>query len=106
MRLPLRSLLSAVFAAAAFACSTTPALELSVTPNTIAGDGVSPVTVTVKLTKGGAPADGSVHLTTSAGSFKDAGFGSGDPTALELTVSDGAGTAIILPPRRGSGTMD
>jgi len=105
MRSLLRSLLSAVVVAAAFACSTTPALELSVTPKSIAGDGVSPVTVTVKLTKGGAPSEGTVHLTTSGGSFKESG-GGGDPTVVDVTVSDGTGTAIILPPRKGRGTLD
>ena len=47
------------FAAAALAsaaCSTTPALTLTATPDSIGGDGQSPITVTAKVTSGGAPA--------------------------------------------------
>jgi hypothetical protein len=103
MRLPVRLLASGLVAALFAACGGTPTLELTVTPATIPGDGTSPVTVSVKLTRSGSPADGTVHVTTTAGSFKDA---TGDVTQIDLTISDGAATAVILPPRKGRGTID
>jgi hypothetical protein len=85
--------------------STTPGLELTVTPGQIAGDGASPVTVRAKLTKGGAPADGTVHITVSAGTIKETA-GVGDPQAYDATTSDGVVEATIIPPRKGRGTID
>src|SRR5438270_13738663 len=99
MRKPM--LLAAVLCAA---CSTTPGLELVVTPANIPGDGTSPVTVQVKLTRSGSPADGVVHVTTSAGRFKDPS--GGDPTVIEANPSDGVATVYIIPPRKGRGTID
>src|SRR5437588_303428 len=88
MRLTLRPL--APLVALAAACSTTPLLELTVTPTSVAGDGQSPVTVEVKLT-------------ASAGRIKDS---TADPNAYDIAVSGGAAIVTILPPRKGRGTID
>src|SRR5258708_188153 len=45
------------------ACSTTPAITVVATPATVAGDGLSVITVTAKPTEGGSPIDAVVHFT-------------------------------------------
>jgi len=87
------------------ACSSTPGLELIVSPTPIPGDGATPFSIQVKLTKGGGAVEGSVHIAISAGRFKDP-TGS-DPVAQDVqTSSDGPTTVAIVPPRKGRGTLD
>ena len=86
------------------ACSTTPALTLSATPNPLPGDGETPATVVAKVTQGGAPAEGvMVHFTTSAGTFKESS--SGAPLLADVQVTGGVATASLVPPRQGWGEV-
>src|SRR5207302_5663657 len=53
------------------ACSTTPAITVVATPATVAGDGVSTITVTAKPTEGGSPVDTTVHFTLEVSGVAD-----------------------------------
>jgi hypothetical protein len=97
-------LASLSLAACLAACSTDPALSLSVTPGTIAGDGESPITIKANVTRGGAPVDGaSVHVTATAGTLDGSSLGT--PGLVDLTTSSGDATVTLTAPRLGRGTL-
>jgi len=82
-------------------CSTTPGLTLQATPASIGGDGLSPITVTAHVTKGGIAADAqSVHFTTSLGSFVG-----GTGQAIDVDSQSGDATATLTAPRQGRGQI-
>jgi hypothetical protein len=87
------------------ACSTTPGITLSATPNPLPGDGQTAATVVATVTRGGSPQDGAtVHFTTSIGSFE--GAASGTPQLLDVQTADGGkATAKLIPPRQGWGMV-
>jgi len=98
------------FAAAALAsaaCSTTPALTLTATPDSIGGDGQSPITVTAKVTSGGAPAaDGTtVHFVSTDGIFSVDGTPSANPLVVDVESTGGVASAVLTAPRRGRGNI-
>ena len=97
MRLPLAVVLLCA------ACSSTPSLVLTATPNPLPGDGVTPGTVVANVTAGGSPADAMVHFTTTAGSFKEALPGT--PQIADIAASGGVATANLIPPRQGFGQV-
>jgi hypothetical protein len=107
MTLRLRHLSLALLASAAgalAACSTTPGLVLSASPNTIGGDGESPVTIKATVTRGGAPVDSaSVHITASAGELE--GSEAGTPGMVDATTSAGDAIVKLTVPRVGRGTI-
>ena len=98
----MRIALYALAALLCAACSGTPQLELIVTPASVPGDGATPVSIQVKLTRSGSPAEGTVHVTTSAGRFQNPS--GGDPTVMDDTT--GNATMYLIPPRKGRGTID
>lgn len=87
-----------------FACSTTPTLVLSATPNPLPGDGETPATIVATVTQGGAPADGAtVHFVTTLGTFRESA--SGSPLIADVPVTSGTATANLIPPRQGWGEV-
>ena len=91
-------------AGALAACSTTPGLTLSASPNTIGGDGESPVNIKVTVTRGGAPVDGAtVHVTATSGTL--VGSEAATPGTLDVTTSSGEGNAVLTVPKVGRGTI-
>jgi hypothetical protein len=103
-----------LFAAALLcgACSTTPAITVVATPATIAGDGLSIITVTAKPTEGGSPVDAVVHFTLLVqGGVPDQPTyaawdgATGTPTKIDVTASQGVATATVKAPRQGFGTI-
>jgi hypothetical protein len=97
MRLPLSVILLCA------ACSSTPALTLTATPNPLPGDGVTPGTVVANVTSGGSPADAMVHFTTTVGTFKESLAGT--PLVADIAASGGIATANLVPPRQGWGQV-
>src|SRR5438552_2286748 len=97
------------------ACSSASTLTLSATPDTVAGDGQTQITVTAKVSKGGSPADGAVvHFKAAVNPADDPISGSmrfkdadpGTPLAINANSSEGAATVTLIAPRRGRGTID
>lgn len=97
MRLPLLAILLCA------ACSSTPALKLTATPNPLPGDGVTPGTIVANVTQGGSPVDAMVHFTTTVGSFKEALPAT--PTVADIQATQGVATANLIPPRQGWGQV-
>ncbi len=97
MRLPLSVILLCA------ACSSTPSLTLTATPNPLPGDGVTPGTVVANVTSGGSPADAMVHFTTTVGTFKESLAGT--PLVADIAASSGIATANLIPPRQGWGQV-
>ncbi len=97
MRLPLSTILLCV------ACSSTPALTLTATPDPLPGDGVTPGTVVANVTQGGSPVDAMVHFTTTTGTFKESLAGT--PLVADIAASAGLATANLIPPRQGWGQV-
>ncbi len=89
------------------ACSTTPALSVTASPTSIGGDGQSPITVTAKVTSGGAPAtDGTpVHFVATDGVFTIDGTPTANPLVVDVNSQSGAATAVLTVPRRGRGNI-
>jgi hypothetical protein len=107
MTLRLRHLSLALLASAAgalAACSTTPGLVLSATPNTIGGDGESPVTIKASVTRGGAPVDSAtVHVTATSGVLD--GSEPGTPGLADVATSAGDAIVKLTVPRVGRGII-
>lgn len=87
------------------ACSTTPGLTLSATPNPLTGDGVTTATVTALVNEGGSPSQGAVvHFKSTLGSF--AGAPAGTPRLVDVPTDDtGSAIATLTAPRQGFGTL-
>jgi len=86
------------------ACSTTPGIAVVATPNPLAGDGKTTLTVTATPSEGGGATPGAtVHFKTSVGSW-DSATGTGDLIDVQ---SDGTGKAIatLIAPRQGFGAV-
>jgi hypothetical protein len=82
------------------------------TPATVAGDGLSVITVTAKPTEGGSPVDAVVHFTLQVlGGVPDQPTyaawdgATGAPTKIDVTASQGTATATVKAPRQGFGTI-
>jgi hypothetical protein len=93
------------------ACSTTPAITVVATPVTIAGDGLSVITVTAKPTEGGSGVDAVVHFTLLVAGVPNQPTyaawdgATGDPTKIDVTASQGSAVATLKAPRQGFGTV-
>lgn len=95
------SLVAAALCAFGGACSTTPGLTVQATPASIGGDGLSPITVTAHVSRGGTPVDGqSVHFTASMGSFVG-----GSGASIDVSTQAGDAVATMNAPRQGRGQI-
>jgi hypothetical protein len=107
----MRLLRSGLLALLSAACSTTPGITVQATPASIAGDGVSTITVTAKPTEGGGPVDATVHFSFEVSGVSDSRTyaawdgATGDPTKLDVQSSNGVATATLKAPRQGWGTV-
>src|SRR5438105_2494179 len=100
----MRPLRFGFLALACVACSTTPAITLSATPNPLPGDGLTKATVTAVVTEGGSPSQSAtVHFKTSLGVFDGAG---GTGQIIDATTDDqGRTIATFAAPRQGFGSI-
>src|SRR5438874_2927191 len=98
----MRPLRFGFLALACVACSTTPAITLSATPNPLPGDGLTKATVTAVVTEGGSPSQSAtVHFKTSLGVFDGAGG-----QIIDATTDDkGRAIATFAAPRQGFGSI-